>query len=158
MNSSRGFTLIETLIYLALFSIIIGGMLVSTYNLIEGGNRASARVKSQEEASFVLRKLDWLLAGSPTINLPASGNTGLALSVTRADLPASDSPLTLDLAGSVLRLKRGSAAAVPISSLNVAVTSLSVMNIAPASGKPGGIKIQFTLDSEPYEITKYLRT
>ena len=53
----KGFTLIETIVYLALFSIVIGGALAATTLLLEGAGRDSARARVQEEGAFMLSKI-----------------------------------------------------------------------------------------------------
>jgi prepilin-type N-terminal cleavage/methylation domain-containing protein len=53
----RGFTLIETIIYLALFSIVIGGALAATTVLFEGAGRNTTEARLQEEGTFMLEKI-----------------------------------------------------------------------------------------------------
>ena len=53
----RGFTLIETIVYLALFSIVIGGALAATMLLFEGAGRDTARARLVEEGAFMLGKM-----------------------------------------------------------------------------------------------------
>ncbi len=54
---TRGFTLIETIVYLALFSIVIGGALAATTLLFEGAGRDTTRARLQEEGNFMLDKV-----------------------------------------------------------------------------------------------------
>lgn len=52
----RAFTLIEAIIYLALFSIVIGGALMSAAALFEGAGSDTAKARLQEEGAFMLEK------------------------------------------------------------------------------------------------------
>ena len=52
MKQHQGFTLIETIIYLALFSIIIGGGMVSAYQIIQSTNASHEKITVQEETGF----------------------------------------------------------------------------------------------------------
>jgi hypothetical protein len=55
----KGFTLIETLIYISLFGLLLGGAVVSTYQMLDGGERMRQSVAVQQEGDFLLRKLNW---------------------------------------------------------------------------------------------------
>src|SRR3989344_2390717 len=67
IKNNAGFTLIETIIYIFLFAIIIGGGMVSTYNIIESVNASHNHVILQEEANFLFRKIDYTLTGAEEI-------------------------------------------------------------------------------------------
>ena len=56
-NFKKGFTLIETVIYLALFSIVIGGALAATTLLFEGAGRNTTEARLEEEGNFMLEKI-----------------------------------------------------------------------------------------------------
>ncbi|MEK7177077.1 MAG: type II secretion system protein [Patescibacteria group bacterium] len=66
----NGFTLIETVIYLGLFAIIMTGVLTAVYSVSQTGSRNQARAMIQEEGTYLLGKIDWVLSGVKTINLP----------------------------------------------------------------------------------------
>src|SRR3989344_6349600 len=81
---SRGFTLLETIIYIALFSIIMGGTLVAVFNILEGGGNINTKNTAQDESTFVMRKIGWALGSiDPTKAFtPGSGYSDL-LSLTQ---------------------------------------------------------------------------
>lgn len=58
----NGFTLIEIVVYLALFSILFGGAIVASYNLIEGNARSQTEVLMQNEGDFLIAKISWAIA------------------------------------------------------------------------------------------------
>lgn len=151
------FTLIESLIYLALFALVIGGILISTYQTIEGTERTNSNIVVQEEANFLLRKIDWALTNISSISNPSAGNTSSVLSVTKTDLPLSDNPLTFDTNSSSLRLTRGSFAPTPLSSVNVSITNVVFEHIASTGTKPAAIKASFKINDKPFSTVKYLR-
>ena len=156
-SKNRGFTLIEVVIYLALFTIIIGGGMVSTYSIIESTNAGSNQVTLQEEANFLLRKVDWALIGASSVSVIISPPT---LIVTKTGLPT----LLFDLNSSNLRLTRGGASPVILNSSNTKVSNLSFTHIT-GGGKPDAITTTFTLTtaqngrntSQIFTTTKYLR-
>lgn len=73
-NRQAGFTIFEVLIYIALFSFIIGGSITAAFQIFQGSAQIQAKSQQEVELNFVLRKLDWLLNGSsltsPTTNTP----------------------------------------------------------------------------------------
>src|SRR3989344_8176953 len=95
---TRGFTLLETIVYIALLTLIMGGTLAATYELLSGQGRASGRNTTQEEGGFVLGKFAWAMGQIVTIVTPASGTT------PELDITTADGPFKLCLAGSAVML------------------------------------------------------
>ena len=57
----RGVTLIETLVYLALFTISIGSLVVAAYAFIESTGRNHTRAMIGEEVSFLTTRIEGIL-------------------------------------------------------------------------------------------------
>lgn len=83
--TTRGFSLIEVIIYLALFSILIGGAVVCTFNLLEAMASGGTRTMLAEETDFLFAKVSWALNDAESIPLPVAGATGHTLTVLRRD-------------------------------------------------------------------------
>jgi prepilin-type N-terminal cleavage/methylation domain-containing protein len=60
--TTKGFTLIEILIYMTLFSLLLGSAFLTAYSLIASSDQLSSQATTVEEGNFVLRKLDWALS------------------------------------------------------------------------------------------------
>ena len=99
----KGFTLIETIIYLALFSVLMTGALVAAYNLMEGGKRMQTRAMLQEEGHFLLGKIEWSMFGASSIDEPGANAFGTTLRVTKFD----GTTVTFDYVGNALRIDTG---------------------------------------------------
>lgn len=67
---NKGFTLIEMVVYMALFLIIIGGLFVTTYQLSKSGESTSKKILIEKEINFVFKKIDWALSGASGIFIP----------------------------------------------------------------------------------------
>lgn len=151
-NSCCGSTLIETLIYIVLFAIIIGGVMVATYQIIEATDKTQVRVILEDEGNFLLRKIDWALTGAGSVNTP----TPNSLIVTKS----GGLTLTFDFDSGNLRLRRNTGPAKELNSENVAISNLVFQHIT-TPGKPDAIKASFTASyynqSKFFETTKYLR-
>jgi Tfp pilus assembly protein PilV len=111
-----GFTLIETIIYLVLFIIIIGGGMVATYQVIQGTEASYNHVVLQEEANFLLRKIQWALTGATVVSATSSSLVASKPNVAQ---------LTFDVTGGNVRLQRESNTPVILNSSTIAVSNVS---------------------------------
>lgn len=170
IQTNRGFTLIETLVYLALYSIIMTGALVSVYAIFNSSARNQTKAMVQEEGSFLVGKIDWALHGAADISLPADNTLGNTLSVTKYDTTIGN-PVVIVLSGTDLVITRGTNPSEILNNSNVRVVCdpAGCFNHVSASGdgiNPESLKTKFTLvtrTSDGLEYTqdfstiKYLR-
>lgn len=87
--NKRGVTLIETLIYIALFALLIGGGVSSAYVLIESSDRIGVHAMLEEEGNFLLAKINWALDAGMAVEVNAEGEMtleGVALSNTNVEV------------------------------------------------------------------------
>src|SRR3989344_6895521 len=138
---NKGFTLIESIIYIALFSLLMRTAFVTAFQLIDGSGKLGVKNTVQEEGNFVMRKINWALTGVETITTPASGNS-FTLVVEKYN--GDDIEIKLD---TKIEMKTNSGPFLPLTTDNVVVkaSSLNFQHI-PASGSgPVGIKADFVL-------------
>jgi hypothetical protein len=106
MNNSKnqsGTTLLETVIYLALFALLFSGAIGASYNVLELGSRNLTKTMVQQEGDFLLAKIDWVLSGVNNISEPAAGSELARLTVdkvTNLD-PISGLPVTKEISISI---------------------------------------------------------
>lgn len=74
LKTREGFTLIETVIYIALFALIMSGTLVSIYGIIGSSIKNQTRAMLESEGSFLIGKMDWYLNGAKSISVEENGN------------------------------------------------------------------------------------
>jgi type II secretory pathway pseudopilin PulG len=79
IKSGAAFTLIETLIYLAIFAIIIGGLVSTAYALFESSGRTQTKAMVQDEANFVMAKILSSMNNAKTVCVPVAGALGPTL-------------------------------------------------------------------------------
>lgn len=162
-SKSRGLTLIETIIYAALLSILIGLILGVVFQITEGSKRLNSKVFVEEEASFLLRKIEWAVGGASLVNTPAASATSTTLSVETASAPPSENPIVFAMDSGNLTITRGNGSPVVLNSTRVTVQSVEFEHIATSGEKPPGVSVHITLggqnpaDSRSYETTIYLR-
>lgn len=160
----RGFTLIETMVYLALYAILIGGAITAAFGMFESAERNQMKAMVELEGIYLIGKIDWALTGATTVDVSPTGT----LYVNRSGISASDNPLIFDVAGGMLRLTRGAGIVQSLNNTNVSVGSLTFVH-ATSSGdgtNPESIKASFSLNartpngllySQNFETVKYLR-
>ena len=151
----RGFTLIETIIYIALFSIIISLVIGAVYQIIQGSEDLQKNIVAEAEAHFLMRKTEWALAGVSAINSPASGLTGATLSVDKVNY--SQNPIVLDLDSGSLRIKKGLGDPIILNSANVTISDLQFQHLAAGLYRPAAIRVSFKVNGEPFSTVISLR-
>jgi len=81
----RGITMIEVLVYLALYAIVLSGALVSVYTMIESSERDACEARLAEEGNFVLAKLAHLNAHAETVKA-TENNDGIIFTSSAGDI------------------------------------------------------------------------
>lgn len=159
-NTNKGFTLIETIIYIALFSLLMGVAFSTAFHLIDGSYDLSTKNTIQEEGNFVMRKLSYTLTGIETITTPVSGSSS-TLVIKKYD----GNQIDVQQNGTKIEIKESTNGNVflPITTDNVTVkaSSLNFSYITPSGTGPAGITASFTITKDgtdfPFTITKYIR-
>jgi type II secretory pathway pseudopilin PulG len=147
----RGFTLLETIIYIGLFGILMSGVLVAVYQLIDGGVHNAHSVAIQEEGLFINRKMSWALSGASAVNAPDAKT----LEITRPDLGAQ-SPIRISEDSGMMRLARGSAAPLPLTTSELVVSSTTITIIPSTGGIPASVRVSYQVEGVPFVFKSYL--
>ena len=79
---TRGFTLLEALVYLALLSTLLTGSIASVMLLQSSSARIAASARVTDEGIFVVEKFRYALGRAERIEEPFVGETGPALRVS----------------------------------------------------------------------------
>ncbi len=157
-NKNSGFTLIETIIYIALFSLLLGTAFVTVYQLIDGSNTLSSKNTTASEADFVMRKIDWALTGIDPATIPVIGGSGCArtLSIYKTDTAVSPIVVRLNNVDGInyIEIQKNSGTFYPITTENV---SVSCLQFSLTSSDPSGFIATATIDGILFSTTKYIR-
>jgi prepilin-type N-terminal cleavage/methylation domain-containing protein len=149
----KGFTLIETLLYIAIFGIILVAGISAAYNLIESTTRFNNKVLVESEANFVLRKLS---LGLENVTNAAVSNTASEYSValTRSS-PSETLTFSIPITAGEVTINHG-AGALPITTSRVSVTDGNVIYTNPASGL-SSVQVDFKINGRAFSIRRFLR-
>lgn len=128
LKSTLGFTLIEMIMVIAILSTIAG---FSIYFLVDSARLYSLTVSQKalsEEARIALEKICRDLRDAQSISIPAPGESGQILSLTRTYATAGDGAnedITYRQSGSILEKVKTAPATVSPLAENVATFSVS---------------------------------
>jgi prepilin-type N-terminal cleavage/methylation domain-containing protein len=167
MNASktdRGFTLIETLVYLALFAIIIGGIMSAAYALFESSDRNQTKAMMQEEKDFMIAKIDMALTGAKTISAPAANASGSMLTLTKYDTTSATVGFTV-VSGAFGNMWLNTSTNI-LNNSNVKISRVVFIHKAPGGTSPESVEAGFTITattpqgstiSQTASTTRYIR-
>jgi Tfp pilus assembly protein PilV len=143
VKKQEGFTLIETLIYIAFFAVLVGSLLGITFQTIDNSARLSKKITIQQEANFILRKIEWAINSGEVVS-----SAGNVLTVTLYD---GGGIVEFKHDGDNMVIVRGTEIK-ELNSENVKVTDVSIQN--PTASE---FKIYLNVEGENFQLTKFLR-
>ena len=152
-HKEKGFTLIEALLYAGLFAFIMTGLLVSVYMIIQATTNSGGQLLADDEASFILRKMDWAMTSMTTIHFPNETQTGYVLAIQQQGIGLTQ----FQLNNGNIEISTAGGPYYPLDSDEVEASNLTFYH-QPASGtKPAAIVAEFDLNGIHYTTTKYVR-
>ena len=143
----------ETMIYIALFGILMSGALVGVYNLVEGGESNTMSARVEEEGTFLNRKINWALTGASSVTVSPSGDE---ITITRPDLGAQ-SPIKITSSGEKMTLSRGTGAAIDLNDERLKIENLAFVYTPSINGRPPSVHASFKVKKKVFTFRNYLR-
>jgi prepilin-type N-terminal cleavage/methylation domain-containing protein len=150
--NTQGFTLLETLIYIALFSVLMTGTLVTVYELLLSSEHNKLALAIQEEGTFLQRKINWALSGATTVTV----SNAETLIITRPDLN-SESPLVLRFGGGRVYLKRGGEDEAVLIGEAFVLSDVSITTIPAVGLIPTQVRVGYKINGVSFMYEVYLR-
>jgi len=128
MTNRRGFSIIETILYVAILIMIMGTMVIFLINVVHRESKVTMVLEVNQNARFAIEKINSVIRNSKDATVPTDGGgVGSTLSLTMPN--AAVSPTVFTVTNGVLTMQQGAAAAVPITSSAVKVSSLTFTNL-----------------------------
>lgn len=156
--TKKGFTLVETIVYIGLFGIMFSGIFVSIYPILTGAGHLTQNILIEGETAFILSKIRFALADtitSPqgTIATP-SGGTELVLSHNgteqyRFALDTTNAFCDAPLVCTMLTLAQNGDIAhrLPLNAQRVTIENFVATDYpAQPDGTPHYVEVSFTAD------------
>jgi prepilin-type N-terminal cleavage/methylation domain-containing protein len=156
----RGFTLLESLIYIALLGVIMSGAFAGIELITESTGRSQAQALLEIEGNFLMKKIAYAIQHSQKILVPEQVASSNQLSLV-TDLGAAD---TLYLQNSAL-IYDEHADPLPLSNNEVMLTQLLFRRTVSMPGDPESIQTTFRISTkssngqvfyEDFSSTSYL--
>lgn len=144
----KGFTLIEMILYIAIVSILLTGLVYFTWDLIYGRVKSYTEQEVNQNIRFASSRIVYELKSAQAINTPSTG-TSNTLSLSMSD--SARNPTVFDIVGGRLRIGYGNTGNCPVSnpcyltSNKVSVSNLNFTNLQ--QGDSTNIKFTITVSS-----------
>ena len=139
---TRGFSLLETLMYIALFALIMEGSFTGMLAISELAERNQTKAYLEEEADFIITKVSYEISNATTVSLSGPDATNTEINLTTAE----GGNVSIELSGSALVIARGNNVGVPFSSSNVRTSKVAFATDSKDSSSP--IYFAFSLQTE----------
>ncbi|GEM_PF-1497968 len=127
IRSTKGLSLVETLLYTLIVGIVVSGFLLFIYSVITAAERSQGNMELADAKLFIEQKLEWVMQGASAINVPGANATGGTLTVTKTNF--AENPVTIDSVGGVVRVQTSVVLATPLTPSEVTISNLSFNHI-----------------------------
>lgn len=147
-KTAKGFTLIETVIYIALLGMLMSGTVVGAYQIFESTGRDRTKTMLQEEGDFLIAKVAWALSGaetmhSPVITAPPCSATSTSLSLTKRD--SSVGLLSFSHSGTNIFITQKEEPPALLNNANIEIISLSFKRCSNGGINPESVETSIIL-------------
>ena len=140
---SRGFTLVELIIYIAIASIMFGAIASFVFVLLESRNKNIVINEIEQQGLFALETITQTVRNAKDINTPALGTDSTSLSIDVVD--GSSNPTVFAISNNVINITEGIGSLISLTNSHISATNISFKNLS-RTDTPDIIKIQFTLE------------
>ena len=131
LHKKKGFTLIEIILYVAVFAIVAALMVVILTTALQVGSRESSSAEVSAQLHFATQTIQRLVRASSNIDIQA----GVPASTLRLRMPDPNQDHTvISLGGSAILMKQGTSPTSSITTSRVVVDSLSFEKITQYPG------------------------
>ncbi len=141
---SKGFTVTEILVYIAIFALMMTGVLAGIAAILESANRDTLRAQLETDGTFLIEKIDWLIQENDLLNPDVYKESSSLELVSR-----TGEKISISSADGVITIQRGTSIPLPLTDTNIKTDSL----LFTREGTPGS-----STDPEHVDLTLTLTT
>lgn len=146
LTGNKGYTLIETIIYVAIFVVVVGSMMLFAITMFLASERADTQIEVADNSRFLIQKLQRALQGASAVTVPVVGANGVNLAIVTAS--AASNTMTFTLQNGVLTSQRGNLAPPKaITNSAVVVSNLKFTNYSFSTNSLNTVRVQATIKS-----------
>jgi type II secretory pathway pseudopilin PulG len=156
VSNMRGFTLVETIIYIGLFGLLFSGIFASMYPIFTNAEKLTKNIATEGEVAFILTKFHYALANaltddSRTISTPSEGTTDDALvlmngatELFRFEEDLSNVFCTPPRSCGFITYGENGDDPTPLNAERIYIKDFQVTHIAPSGDTPRYLDVSFT--------------
>lgn len=152
-NVQKGISLVETIVYVGIFSLFVIGLAQFTATLSTTRLHTQGVLEVNDQGSQAIKLITQTLRNASSVNSPNVGSSASTLNLTLDSVPGNT---IFYENGGVLYINEGPGSPIELTNNKVVVSNLTFSNLSRA-GTPNIIKISFTLTStdarDPYSVT-----
>ena len=141
---TKGFTLVEMVLYVSLCSIFLLTLSTLLTFLLETRVRSQAIAEVNQQGSQIMNMMTQTIRNGRSIQVPSIGTSSSILSITTA-VPLRN-PTIFDVSNGVMRIKEGSNSAIPLTNSRIKVSAINFQNVSSSASTEKIIRISFTID------------
>lgn len=159
-KNNQGFTLVETIVYIAIFAIVAGALVTFILNINSSRLHSQTMLEVKGHGADLMRTLTTAIKNATAINSPGTGSNSGVLSINTPDV--TKNPTVFSANGEALFITEGVNTALALTNNKVKITNLTFTNLT-RTGTKGVIQIRFkiqntaqqTLPEQQYGIDFY---
>jgi len=141
-KANDGFTLIEMLVYVGIFSIVDSAIVAFMQLMTQSRINNQIVLEVNDQGAQVVRVITQAIRNSSGINSPATSTTASSLSINTT--LASTTPTVFSLVSGVLYKTEGANPSLALTNNKVSASNLQFTNLSRSS-TPGTARFSFTL-------------
>lgn len=137
----KAFTLVETLLYIALVAIILLSLTTFMSAILATQSKTEAIFEVDQQSTLAVQRITEAIRNANSINAPAAGNSSSTLSLSSEAL--GENPTVFSLNSNKIYITLGLNSPVELTTDNVIITNLTFKNMTPV-GTPDAQSIKFS--------------
>lgn len=142
LQPNKGFSMVETIVYLAIFAMFAGTLVTFVFNLNSSRLHSQIMLEVNDQGASLMRLLTRSIESASAINSPGTGGSSGVLSINTSDPLTTPTVFSED--GETLYITEGASDPVALTNNKVRLTDLNFTNVS-RSATPGIIQIRFTI-------------
>ncbi len=143
-KSSKGFTLIEIMVYLALVSGILITATTFAWSVINSRTKAFTIQEVEQNGRYITQKIVGIIQEANSITLPTIGNTTGNLTLVMDD--GGTENISINLNGEILEWQQDVGPTILLNSDQVRVTKMEFTNLSSVNDRSRNIKLVMTVE------------
>ena len=143
LNSRRGFTFIELILYISILTIMLSAIIPFAWDVIGSGRKSATQQEVNSQARYISERIKYEIRNATNVNV--LGNNIIIFSTS---IPSTNPTYIAKSVNNDLSIIQGSGNPwVKLHSANTTISKWFVSNFSSSDGKTKNIQFKFTVNS-----------